>query len=586
MNRWICTALLFVALQFIAMFFTLLPVALLPVVPSTAWMVRQADATELKPTALNSAEAQAADTKSTAPDTVLVCPKPFLPTMQPWVEHRQQQGHVIAVVPSELTATGIRAEIRRHAAGGKLRWVLLVGDAEPPGKGDPLARARLTPTYHIPAKVNVKWGSEPEIATDNLYADLDDDQIPDVAIGRLTADNPRDLSLMVKKILDYERSVDFSAWRKRVNFVAGVGGFGVLADTVLETATKTFLTEGIPAAYHTSMTYGSWRSPYCPDPRRFHDVTVNRLNEGCLFWVYIGHGHPLTLDRVKVPGATYPIFQIGDAGKLKAAAQPPIAVMLACYTAAFDLPRDCLGEELLKTEGGPIAVLGGSRVTMPYAMAVMSHGLLEETFRHHTGTLGEVLLQAKRRMMANEQDDQHRQLLDAIATLISPSAGMLEDERREHLALFNLLGDPLLQIHHPEEVQLKVPAEDLESGETLEIVAHSPIAGRGHVELVCRRDRFRLDLSMRDTYDSASSVLDTFQDVYRAANNRRWQQVEVEWSEPGTKTIQIPIPANAFGPSHVTLHVEGDKQHALGSANVFIRRTRDKSTRYSTRDSR
>lgn len=526
----------------------------------------------------------AAELAESSPDVIVVCPKPLLPTMKPWLEYRERQGHEVAVVPSELTATAIRSEIRRLARGGKLRWVLLVGDAEPVGKGDPLARARLTPTYHVPAKVNVKWGSEPEIATDNLFADLDDDQIPDVAIGRLTADHPRDLSVMVKKILAYEQSVDFSAWRQRINFVAGVGGFGVVADTVLETATKTFLTEGIPAAYQTSMTYGSWRSPYCPDPRRFHEATVNRLNEGCLFWVYIGHGHPLTLDRVKVPGSTYPIFQIGDTSKLKAAAQPPIAIMLACYTAAFDLPRDCLGEELLKSEGGPVAILGGSRVTMPYAMAVLSHGLLEETFRHRTATLGEILLQAKQRMMANEQDDQHRQLLDAIAALISPSAGMLEDERREHLALFNLLGDPLLRIHHPEEVQLQVPEEDLESGETLEVVATSPIAGRGQIELVCRRDRFRIDMTMRDAYDSASSVLETFQDVYRAANNRRWQQVEVNWDKPGTQTIKIPIPPGAYGPSHVAVHLAGENQHALGSANVFIRRTREKTSRYSTRD--
>jgi hypothetical protein len=332
------------------------------------------------------------------------------------------------------------------------------------------------------------------------------------------------------------------------------------------------------------MTYGSWRSPYCPDPRRFHETTVNRLNEGCLFWVYIGHGHPLTLDRVKVPGATYPIFQIGDTGKLKSAAQPPIAIMLACYTAAFDLPRDCLGEELLKSEGGPVAILGGSRVTMPYAMAVLSHGLLEETFRHRTATLGEILLKAKQKMMANEQDDQHRQLLDAIATLISPSAGMLEDERREHLALFNLLGDPLLRIHHPEEIKLQVPEEDLESGESLEVVATSPIAGRGQIELVCRRDRFRIDMAMRDAYDSAPSVLETFQDVYRAANNRRWQQVEVTWDKPGTQTVKIPIPPGAYGPSHVTVHLSGESQNALGSANVFIRRTRDKTSRYSTRD--
>ena len=55
--------------------------------------------------------------------------------------------------------------------------------------------------------------------------------------------------------------------------------------------------------------------------------------------------------------------------------------MLACYTAAFDQPQDCLAEELLKTEGGPVAVYGGSRVTMPYAMGVMGTAMMDEYFK-------------------------------------------------------------------------------------------------------------------------------------------------------------------------------------------------------------
>ena len=52
--------------------------------------------------------------------------------------------------------------------------------------------------------------------------------------------------------------------------------------------------KGQPLAF---MTYASLASPYCPDPRKFHDTTIGRFNEGCLFWVYIGHGHPTGLDR-------------------------------------------------------------------------------------------------------------------------------------------------------------------------------------------------------------------------------------------------------------------------------------------------
>ncbi len=94
------------------------------------------------------------------------------------------------------------------------------------------------PTYFAPAKINTRWGSEPKIATDQWFADLDDDELPDVAIGRIPADSPAALSSFLDKVIRYEQSPPTGLWRRRINLVAGVGGFGVLADTVLETATR------------------------------------------------------------------------------------------------------------------------------------------------------------------------------------------------------------------------------------------------------------------------------------------------------------------------------------------------------------
>ena len=125
-----------------------------------------------------------------------------------------------------------------------------------------------------------------------------------------------------RKILAYERNTDFGPWRQRVNFIAGVGGFSPLLDTVIETATSKLLTSGIPAAYDTRMTYGSWRSPYCPDPRLFHAMAVERHNEGCLFWVYIGHGQATELDRVSIPGERFHISERQDCGELRASGAP------------------------------------------------------------------------------------------------------------------------------------------------------------------------------------------------------------------------------------------------------------------------
>ena len=129
--------------------------------------------------------------------------------------------------------------------------------------------------------------------------------------------------MIVKKIIDYERSADFGPWRRRLNFVAGIGGFGLLADTAIESVARHFLTYGIPAGYQVSMTQASWRSPYCPDPRRFHQTTIERLNEGSSIWVYIGHGSEEQVDRVHVPGADYNILSAADVAELKCTAGAP-----------------------------------------------------------------------------------------------------------------------------------------------------------------------------------------------------------------------------------------------------------------------
>ncbi|MEX0585388.1 MAG: C25 family cysteine peptidase, partial [Pirellulales bacterium] len=268
----------------------------------------------------------AATPDSLAGGIVVVCPEAFRPALAPWVAHRTGQGHRIEFVDNRGSAVEIRQAIRDRAKRGDVRFLLLVGDAEPGLERDAALRSRCIPTHLVTAKVNIRWGSEAEIAGDNWYADLDDDQLPDLAVGRLTADTPAELAAMVAKILRYETGVDFGRWRQRIHFIAGLGGFGALADATIEACAKKFITDGVPTAYSTTMTQASWRSPYCPDPREFGQTTLGRLNEGCLFWVYIGHGHARGLDRVTVPSGQYPILEMPDVRRMQCQQGSPIAL--------------------------------------------------------------------------------------------------------------------------------------------------------------------------------------------------------------------------------------------------------------------
>ena len=394
----------------------------------------------------------------------------------PWVAFRESQGHQVTFLANSSDANQVRGEIRRLAAAGGLRYLLLVGDAaevdpevivtrkaEDNQDGASVARSspklvkaigqnpRIAasvghvPTRHVRARVNVRFGSEPHIATDNWYADLDDDGAPDLAVGRLTADTADEVSLMVEKILAYERSRDFGPWRRHLHFVAGLGGFGPLVDSVLETSAKNVIAAGLPAAYGATLTQASWSSPYYPDPRRFRESAQAGLNDGCLFWIYMGHGQRRELDQTPQAAPRFqPILEAADARALVARNGAPIACLFSCYAGAFDGPEDCLAEELLRAPGGPVAVLAGSRVTMPYAMTVLGAEMLDQCFAQQQATLGDALLAAKRALVAPAKSHSLRASLDAMAALLSPAPADLAAERQEHLAMFNLLGDPLL----------------------------------------------------------------------------------------------------------------------------------------------
>lgn len=490
--------------------------------------------------------------------------------LAPWVKHREAQGYEIEIVRPQADFESTRRVVHEAIIRRKAQFLVLVGDAY----ASPAQRAAypghaVIPAARHEAKVNVLFGGEGPIVGDNAYADLDGDHAPDVAVGRLTVDTPQELSDLVRRIIAYETSPADTPWRRRVHLVAGVGNFGPLIDSVLESATKKFLMDGIPDAYETTITQASWRSAYCPDPRRFSEVTQNRLTDGGLFWVYLGHGHTHGLDRFWISrDQHYRIMETTDAKRLASTQGPPIAVLLACHTGAFDLPQDCFAEELLRAPGGPIAIICGSRVTMPYGNSVFGDGLLEGYFQQRLGTLGEVFHFAKRRLAEKESVSKNRRLFDQLAQLVSPSPKLLPEERIEHLHLYQLLGDPLLALPQPKEIAITAP-EAIRSGEALEITFDSPVKGRTIIEVVCPRDRNRHGVSNRFDLPTLDSEWKALQETYAKANDVCWVAAEVDVLETSAQ-YTLKLPPECEGLCYIRIHTANGKDFGLGSKPLTV----------------
>lgn len=505
------------------------------------------------------------------PVIAVVCPEEFQPAMTPWRERREARNNRVEFVSNAGSADEVRARIREVCGGNLPRAIVLVGDAPGTNRAGGEKLPQETPTFRIPARVNVHWGGDADLASDNPYADFDNDLVPDVAIGRLPADSAGELGSMVKKILAYEDNRNFGPWRSRINIVAGEGGFGAVTDSIIESAARKFITWGVPPAYRTSMTYGSWRSPYCPDPHKFHDCCLERLNEGCLFWVYIGHGSPRQVHHAEFPDGNQPILRSSDCTGLACQQAPPIAMFLACHTGDLTAPTDCLAEDLVRSPGGPVAVISGSNVTMPYAMSFLGREAMRECFENHRESVGDLMLHTKRNIVGGYRSP-FWSAANALTVTLSPESFRPKEERREHLQLFNLFGDPTMIVRAPKSIVINAPAK-AEPGQTIKISGQSPIDGEAEIELVVRRDRFRVTPPERSRYRADPETRAAYDATYQSVNDPRLAMATVPVRN-GRFTAKLTVPSDVSGSLHIRTFIAGNDDFALGASDLTVQRAK------------
>ena len=485
-----------------------------------------------------------------AGDLLVITPDSYRPALAEWRKHREAQGLTIEVRAPEKDMVAL---VRRahEESGGKLRFVLLLGDV------------RTVPCTYEKADVIRIWERDTRIATDQHISDLDGDELPDLAVGRLPADNLAEAKRMLDKVVAYERNADFSTWRRRVNVIAGVAGFGKLQDWLIEQVSTKFLRDNVPPGYELHVTYANPDSPFCPPPARVADTVLERFNEGALLVAYMGHGSRTRLDRLRYRDRSYEIFDEDSAYRLAARRGAPIAYFCACSTGHMDGAPDSLAEVALKQAKGPVAIFAASRVSIPYANGVLSKELLDALFKLRVDTVGEMLMQAKRRMMKPEKGDKMRQAIDMLARPWKWKPEDQEAERREHLYLYNLFGDPATRIPHPEAVELEC-AEEAAPGGRLKVKGMSAVVGDVLVELVAERTP---DVPPRDGDTPAAFAI-----AYERAN--AWVKSSARaQTRDGAFSVEVPLPAKLEpGSYHVRVYVTGADGAALGARPLVIRK--------------
>ncbi len=396
---------------------------------------------------------------------IVVHPPELAPIAGQWCDYRRQTGwsvqdlDVSTLSPADQSSTSIapvvQAELRRRFAdacnrgvrGGNFAVLLLgpVADAN----GQPAI-----PTWHRPQHDPDLIGRDglADIATDLNYQLADDrDDLPDFMLGRVPARTAEEALAALDKVKRYETQAPSGPWRRRLTYLAGEGGFGPI-DTLLERLYIRMVDQIVPYDFDVGMTYANPSSPYCAPPGRFSEIVLNRFSEGALLINYMGHGQIDRLDRFTVDDQRYDICSIDSLKSLASNGnRMPIALLVACWTGRVDLPanRRGLGEMMLFNRNGPIAVIASTRISHPYANALVQKAFTQQLCLQRRATVGAAHLAAMRELASPDDIDRQLETLAQPIALAMKWNSTPAQLRLMHIGMYALLGDPATRIAYP-----------------------------------------------------------------------------------------------------------------------------------------
>jgi hypothetical protein len=262
-----------------------------------------------------------------------------------------------------------------HWAAPAPTHVLLVGGASYDYRDLlDLDRANYVPTQIIETDL---LGQTP---SDNWFVLVSGaDILPDMFIGRLTAQNPSEADDMVDKVIHYEQNLPDGSWNTQVLLVAD-------DESSFETISER-LAGRLPFYYTANRVYAGDYPPGDPTT----DVT-NYINGGSVLVNYTGHGN---VDRWGSWSGGR-IFDRADVTALNNTHKLPVVTIASCLNGYFAGKNVSLAEEfLLRDDRGAAAVWADSGLGYPSGHRVLMGEFYEAIFQDDQYGLGAATTAAK-----------------------------------------------------------------------------------------------------------------------------------------------------------------------------------------------
>jgi hypothetical protein len=345
-------------------------------------------------------------------DYLLIAPRAFLGAAETLVERRRDQGLAARAVafeeiadefghgrPSAEAIRGFLAYAYQTWSRPSPRYLLLLGDAS----YDPRNFTGVAQPSPLPAlwtRTSYLWTvSDPLLGAVN-----GEDELPDLAIGRLPATTAEQAQALVDKLVAWEESGQGLA-----------GGAALLADNPDLAgdfdADVDAIAEGPLAGREVSRLKLSELGAAAMRP-----AIRAALDAGLSLLSYVGHGGAAVW-------ASENVWSTWDAPSLQAQSRQPLLLTMNCLNGYFVAPSyDSLAESLVKAEGrGAIAAFSPSGLSLDGPAHLYHRALVDELVSGRHERLGDAVLAAQQ----------------AYAR-----SGLMP----ELLSVYHLIGDPALPI--------------------------------------------------------------------------------------------------------------------------------------------
>ena len=324
-------------------------------------------------------------------DQIILAPRDFIPSLQPLITQRENQGLRVRVVPVEdlypLFNGGVYhpEAIRAFVAyayqswpGDPVQYLFLVGDGHLNFKGHNPGRYGEGPIW-IPPYLAFDDPTQGEVPVDSRYGDIDSDGMPEVYVGRLPAETVEQVKAYIAKLLAYENG-PAADWQAQALLIADNGEtFDEGFDSSLERIAASHL-DGFMDVQRVYM------EDYNIPPvtgQRFPTYTqdvIDAWNDGAAMVLYAGHaaitrwGHE-------------PILRNTELVSLTEQTKLPFLLSLDCWDGYYMLPpkypniasTHAFGEWLtaILTDSGAIANFAPAGLSFTLPAESLANGFLQ-----------------------------------------------------------------------------------------------------------------------------------------------------------------------------------------------------------------